>query len=485
MILLTAGGEQLRKCAAISDDMIQAIDRWEQLYHGNMPWKNDITPSGMNLPCKIAFEIATKVTNEAKIRIQEITPETGSKGQSKKPSANASSVARWEYINRVFEPIRKRLAIYTEYACAFGGICFKPYLNGKNEIAVSVYTASRFYPTAFTAAQTIQSGFFIDQVKKGDSWYYRIENHEWDGIDTLRVTNTCYKSNSKDSLGSPCNLTDVEDWANILPVTEMKDIHSPLFAYFGIPIGNTIDQTSPLGVSVYERAIENIEEADKQYSRFLWEFEAGEIAVDISEDALQIDSNGNPIVPKGKERVFRINSLPVTAGDLIKVFAPALRDSSYAKGIQTILKIVEDDAALARGSFSDPEKDAKTATEIVTQKWRSYNTVTRIQKALDDALRELAKAVDTMISLYNLCPAGGWEYSASWDDSILEDSGTERMHDREDVAAGLMAAWEYRVKWYGETEEQAKKILVEMKSKSDDDIMGFNTEPQLGDGKNT
>lgn len=25
---------------------------------------------------------------------------------------------------------------------------------------------------------------------------------------------------------------------------------------------------------------------------------------------------------------------------------------------------------------------------------------------------------------------------------------------------GIMAAWEYRVKWYGETEEQAKAMVV-------------------------
>ena len=87
-----------------------------------------------------------------------------------------------------------------------------------------------------------------------------------------------------------------------------------------------------------------------------------------------------------------------------------------------------------------------------------------------------------MITLYNLCPAGQWEYSASWDDSVLEDSDTERMNDREDVSAGLMMKWEYRVKWYGETEEQAKKILEENKPTSDDAILGFGTEPTAGAG---
>ena len=54
------------------------------------------------------------------------------------------------------------------------------------------------------------------------------------------------------------------------------------------------------------------------------------------------------------------------------------------------------------------------------------------------------------------------------------------MHDKEDVRDGIMQKWEYRVKWYGEDEAKAKKMVdVDM---SDDALMGFgdnnaNTEP--------
>ena len=36
---------------------------------------------------------------------------------------------------------------------------------------------------------------------------------------------------------------------------------------------------------------------------------------------------------------------------------------------------------------------------------------------------------------------------------------------------GLMQPWEYRVKWYGETEADAKAVLAEREN--DDDLMGF------------
>ena len=55
----------------------------------------------------------------------------------------------------------------------------------------------------------------------------------------------------------------------------------------------------------------------------------------------------------------------------------------------------------------------------------------------------------------------------------MVDTDTEREKDRADVRDGLMLPWEYRVKWYGETEEKARATLDKNNISSDDDIMGF------------
>ena len=51
------------------------------------------------------------------------------------------------------------------------------------------------------------------------------------------------------------------------------------------------------------------------------------------------------------------------------------------------------------------------------------------------------------------------------------------MRDLQEVRDGLMAAYEYRVKWYGETEETAKAMIREISSSedsySDDELMSF------------
>ena len=48
--------------------------------------------------------------------------------------------------------------------------------------------------------------------------------------------------------------------------------------------------------------------------------------------------------------------------------------------------------------------------------------------------------------------------SIDFDDNILTDKDALRERDRQDVRGGLMQKWEYRVKWYNETEEVAKSM---------------------------
>ena len=54
-------------------------------------------------------------------------------------------------------------------------------------------------------------------------------------------------------------------------------------------------------------------------------------------------------------------------------------------------------------------------------------------------------------------------------DSIIEDKTTERNNDRQDLAAGIMNDWEYRMKWYNEDEATAKKMLPNMENMTDEE----------------
>ena len=81
------------------------------------------------------------------------------------------------------------------------------------------------------------------------------------------------------------------------------------------------------------------------------------------------------------------------------------------------------------------------------------------QKALQTALEDYIDAMDLWCSIYDLAPSGSYKASFVWDDSLVVDTEKERSTDRSDVAMGAMQLWEYRMKWYGETEEQAKAAV--------------------------
>ena len=452
----TLGGQNM-----VSDTMMSAIEEWIEMYMDKAPWiKDDVKSAG--IPAVICSEVARLVTLEMDVRI------TGS------PHA--------DFLSKQFDLIRDNLRVDTEYACAGGGIVFKPYVYG-NEIYTEVIQANDFYPTSFTNSK-ITGASFIYRTWKGDRLYTRIEHHEME-TEQYHITNRAYVSKGEDSLGKECSLTDVEEWQEIKPEVFIAGLKSPLFAYFRIPIGNTIDVKSPLGVSVYARGKNHIREADEQYGRFLWEYEGGELAIDVSSDMFKTQ-NGKPELPKGKERLYRANELDAATAkgtDLMKAWAPQLRDEAFIRGLNRILMLIENDCSLSRGTLSDPALVAKTATEIITMKQRFAAQVKDIQKSFQTALDDLIYAYSMIASLYDLAPDGEYTVAYDWDDSIAIDSEAERMRDQQEVAAGLMLPYEYRVKWYHEDEATAKKKLMSQEP-TDDDILGFDyDEPEPKEGK--
>lgn len=455
-------------------EMIQRIRLWRDLYIGNAQWNYDANgeySGSLNLPSFIATEIARQVTVESKITV-------------------AGESERAKYLNQQIQPVIMDLRRVTEYACAIGGICFKPYVvSDDTGIYIDYIQADNFFPTMFDSNGNTIAGYFaftVTKIEYGiENTYARIEYHEpkiysTDGSASTRgyrITNTAYKLDGNGNVqGDPINLTEIEEWAEIEPEINFPQLDYPIFSYFRIPIGNTIDMKSPIGVSVYSRAIHLISDADRIYQGLLWEMKSKETAIDVSEDIFPLGKDGLPIVPAGTERIWRMNVIdPVKNGESIfEVFSPDIRNESYADVLNQLYERIEDVCGLARGTISNVEVSARTATEVVNLRQRSYATVATIQTALENALEGLIRSMNFLADFYELSPQGDYTTSYNWDDSIISDTESERARDMAEVAAGLMLPYEYRVKWYGEDEEEAKRKLLENKSPSDDILYGFN-----------
>ena len=98
-------------------------------------------------------------------------------------------------------------------------------------------------------------------------------------------------------------------------------------------------------------------------------------------------------------------------------------------------------------------------TRMMTRKGECYRMIKKHEVILEDVLKELVKIIIRLgIVLGNQLNLET-EVTIDFDDSIIEDKEAERQSDRQDVSMGAMPLWEYRAKYYGESEEQAKAAV--------------------------
>ena len=424
---------------ALTSKMARQIELWSRMYEGAAPWLNKSVQSA-ELPSAIASETARMITLEMKSSV------TGS--------------TRADYINQAYQKMIQSLRIQVEYGCAKGGLILKPYVT-QNGIVIQYVQADCFFPVDFDSSGNMTRCVFLEQFRKGEKIYSRLEIHGMEA-DTIQITNRVFVAANEYSLGTELPISSVPRWAELAPELRISGAGKLLFGYFKVPLANNSDTDSPLGVSVYSRAVGLISEADKRYSQINWEYEAKEAAVHIAQNLLKWDKDqGKYQYPGGKERLYRDVEYSSGAVDkpLIDVFSPDIRDTSFFNGLNQQLKRIEFNCNLAYGTLSDPDSVDKTATEIKTSKQRSYTFISDCQMALQTALEDTVDAMNTYCDLYSLAPAGDYQMSFDWDDSVIVDAESERQQDRNDVAMGVMGLAEYRAKWYGETIEEAAKNL--------------------------
>jgi len=423
--------------------MANQIELWTMMYENRSPWVNNRDVFNANLASAIASELARLVTLELK---SEITGAPGAKYLDE------------QYQRKVLGSIRR----YVEYGCAKGGLVMKPYIIQQG-IEIQFVQADCFFPLSFDSSGRITQCVFTEQFRKGKKIYTRLEVHSLQGAN-IKITNRAFVATNDYSLGSEVPVNSIDRWSELVPQLVLEGADRLLFGYFKIPLANANDSDSPLGVSVYSRAVDLIREADRRYSNICWEYEGTQLAIHAASSLLKYDKNRDKFeYPGGKERLYRTVEYNTGATDkpFIDTFSPDIRDTSLFNGFNNQLKLIEFNCCLAYGTLSDPQNLDKTATEIKASKQRSYVMVSDTQMALQSALEDLVYAMNFWATLYNLISAGDYEISFKWDDSIIVDAEAERQTDRADVAMGVMSLVEYRAKWYGETEEEASARLPE------------------------
>lgn len=428
------------------DDMEDAMEDWLEIYADEPRWSNACHGKTLNLGATIASEFARLIMIEFESKI------TGSK--------------RADYLQEQYEKLTKQLRVRLEAGCAVGGIMLKPYVRN-GVILPDCNTQDKFIPLSYSNGIITAAAFFNQKVK-GKNYYTRIEKQTYSYENKSHtIESHFFVSSNPDNIGSeikPENL-DSKMLAGIDPYIVINDVDRPLFAFWKVPFANHIESDSPLGVSVYSRAVKLLNEADLQWDRYLWEFEGGELAVDAGEEVLRQRPGEKSLeTASTRDRLFRkinIDSDSNSDKSFYEVFNPNLRDENYARGLNEILRRIEWNCSLAYGTLSNPENVDKTAEEIKASKQRSYTAVSDMQSSLESVLEDYIYACNAMADACNLAPSGEYEVSFNWGDGVLEDKDKEQAIQLNEVNSGIRKKTDY-LKWrYGVDDKQAAEMLPE------------------------
>lgn len=423
------------KRVILSQSMIDRMQLWDDMLCGKAPWidstENYSGVKSLGLESAVCSEFANVTLSEMETSLDN------------------------DKLDILYKKALKNFNEHFQTGLGLGSMVIKPIGNTGN---VEYIPADRIIPFEFGDDGSLRKVAFIQVKEVSDKEkYYRLEFHELTE-DGLRIQNKAYKGVNGE-IGNQVPLTSIEEWAQLYEDILYQGMDRMDFGYYRNPLPNRIDK-SKNGVSIFEKAVEQIKKADQQFGRLDWEYASGERFIFADYTAVKKKQDGAFSMPKSKERLIIPYDPDTSNGDkTLSEFSPAMRDASYIAGLNEYKRLVEFNCCLAYGDLSKNESVEKTAKEIKASENRKYNMVNAIQTNLKTCLEDLAHA----IAFYQAMFTVDFGFNCTFHDSIKTDEETERAQDRIDVASGFMSPVEYRMKWYGEDEDTAMSKIAEIR----------------------
>ncbi len=257
----------------------------------------------------------------------------------------------------------------------------------------------------------------------------------------------------------------------------------PWFAVITPNIENNIAGANGMGASVFHGAVDILKGIDLAYNNFVKDFELGGKKVFMQQSLVESLSDGTKVAPDdvGQQLFYYVPARLTESGGepLIKEFNPSIRVEENTKGIQSGLDYLSFKCGLGNKHYQFNAGSIVTATQYTGDK---QDLIQNAHKHYINVERFLLSVVRTIIDIgnkyFSLGADPNTDVEIIFDKSVIIDENAERLQDAQDVRDGVMARWEFRVKHYAETEEQAKKMIEDIDGgNSEDEMMGF------GDGE--
>lgn len=241
------------------------------------------------------------------------------------------------------------------------------------------------------------------------------------------------------------------------------------FCLLSPAIDNTVQDTSPYGVSVFHDAIDAMRMLDTAWTALYDETDLLRAVLMIPDTMIDVESDESGkkrAVPFGnrEQRLYRLTSASIGEEGKPYAFAPQMRTSAIHEVYADACAALGDECGFGSQYFQ-PDKSGglKTATEVSADNSALMRNIRNHENALG---KELGKLLTALVECARIhCGArvaeGFKPVTIAWDDSIITDTQAEKTQMLAEIAAGVVPKWMYLVRFYGKSETEAQAAMPE------------------------
>lgn len=330
--------------------------------------------------------------------------------------------------------------------------------GGKNaSVKLDYVTAKNIFPLAWENGIVTECAFASTKIVDNEKYTY-LQIHRIGKNGAYIIENFIYLDTN--GQGQEVALSSVKGFESI-PSTVETNSDKPQFVIDRLNISNNYDETLPMGIPVFANAIDNLKGVDIAYDSYVNEFVLGKKRIMVKPEATK-DLDGNPLFDPN-DTVYYVLPEDTQNGSVVDPIDMTLRTAEHNAGIQDMLNVLSSKCGFGENHYRYDNGSVSTATQVVSENSSLFRTLKKHEIILENVLKQLCRIILRMGNIYmGFGLNEDVEISIDFDDSIIEDKTTERSNDRQDLAAGIMNDYEYRMKWYNEDEATAKAALPKM-----------------------
>lgn len=468
----------------VSEEHYKAVDMWKDIYAGyHKEWHTVkyVTVNGQKKRRRKTLNIAKVSVNElAKLIFSEKVEISIS------DSTLATNIEQTLKDNRFYKLFQERL----EQMFALGGLVLKvnpkEQYDGTHKLLISYITPDCFIPISWENADITEAAF-LNISKKGDKTYCLFEIHRWkvtkdkktEEVKRLyEITNILYEkeANGSDAKRVPLSIL----YPELQEVTYIENLTQPLFQYCKPNIANNMDLQSPLGISLYANALDTLYAIDVAFDSFISEFKLGKRRIIVPAQAVKMVLD--PLTGQ-TERYFDADdevyvAMNVADPEKQKIVdnTVALRVDEHIAAINALLNLYSMQVGFSSGTFTFDGTQVKTATEVISENSKTYQTIVSNENILEESLAKFIRTLTEVAALYGIFPLPGkpFEIDFYWDDSIIGDKYTDSDFYIKLNQNGMVSKKYTLMKVLGLTEEQADEMLQEVLNEQQSETPDLN-----------